>query len=643
MTNYNGKRNRTIMKEKIRHILNRIVNSRLFVVLIGTMLFIKTIYLYKNTIAVSTQIQTQTIIGTISFLTIIICFLMILPNKIRIKATLIMSFLLSLLVWADNIYYKYSASAISVEQLSNLQYTEQITETIPSLIKFGQVIYFIDFIIIGILFLMKILKIDKEKVYNKKQKIVNLIITVLGIIIFATVGVNYIKKGFQCLWNKDEQIATSTIFGYHIADIINSFNSSKRAVYSNYNEMISDYNTLKQEYEKNYGNIKYNFEGILENKNILIVQLESVQGFVAHRTINGKEITPNLNKFLDENIEFTNMHMQSYSSTSDSEYSTVTSTYPMENGMSYSKYFLNTYDTIFDIFNNKDYYTMYMHGNVSSFWNRGNVYSRMNIDNISFIKDFEDQSEMISGFLADELLYKQGIQKIKNGETPFMTFMVAASSHTAFDLPGIQNKYDKISIDVGKYKDTYFGNYLEAMNYADYAFGILLDELKKEGLYEDTAILVFGDHNGMGMWDDEIKEFLSQTDLNVTDVDLKLNYTKVVAGMKLTEVNESIKIEKPINKLDIKPTLAYLCNLEDGFSLGTNIFASKDFVCLNNERIIAKDYYYDQDWYVIETGETVDLEVVSEQEKEKLNKYHDYMRRELNISFSVNINNLLKK
>ena len=54
--------------------------------------------------------------------------------------------------------------------------------------------------------------------------------------------------------------------------------------------------------------------------------------------INGKEITPNLNKFLEENIEFSNMFMQSYSSTADSEFSTISSLYPMENGMSYSKY-----------------------------------------------------------------------------------------------------------------------------------------------------------------------------------------------------------------------------------------------------------------------------------------------------------------
>ena len=112
--------------------------------------------------------------------------------------------------------------------------------------------------------------------------------------------------------------------------------------------------------------------------------------------------------------------------------------------------------------------------------------------------------------------------------------------------------------------------------------------------------------------------------------------------MKLPGVENAIKIDKTVNKLDLKPTFAYLCNLEDGFSLGTNIFASKDFICLNNERIISKDYYYDQEWFVIETGEKVDFDKISQEEREMLNEYYGYMRKELDISFSVNINDLLK-
>lgn len=230
---------------------------------------------------------------------------------------------------------------------------------------------------------------------------------------------------------------------------------------------------------------------------------------------------------------------------------------------------------------------------------------------------------------------------MKNYKTPFITFIVSASSHTGFNLDGLQDR-NKINIDVGKYKDTFFGNYLEAVNYADYAFGIFIENLKKEGLYDNTAILIFGDHNGMNMYNEEMTDFLSYMDNDITDVDLKLNYTKVACGLKLPGI-QNLKIEKPVNKLDIKPTLAYLCNIEDGFSLGTNIFQSKDFVCLNNQRIITSRYYYDDNWYDIKTGSRINLETVDEYTKRLLEEYYNYMQTELEISNSISVNNLLKK
>ena len=136
-------------------------------------------------------------------------------------------------------------------------------------------------------------------------------------------------------------------------------------------------------------------------------------------------------------------------------------------------------------------------------------------------------------------------------------------------------------------------------------------------------------------------DFLSQTDLNLTDVDIKLNYTNVVCGMKIPGI-ENLVIDKPVTKLDIKPTFSYLCNIQDGVSLGTNMFASKDFVSLNNERIISSRYYYDEIWYDILTGEEVDFNTVDEEIKELLERYERQMRTELEISNSISINNLLK-
>ena len=144
------------------------------------------------------------------------------------------------------------------------------------------------------------------------------------------------------------------------------------------------------------------------------------------------------------------------------------------------------------------------------------------------------------------------------------------------------------------------------------------------------------------MYDEEMQEFLKESNPDLTDIDLKLNYTRLLCGMKIPGIEEHIEINKLINKLDLKPTFAYLCNLEDGFSLGTNIFASKDFICLNNEIIITQDYYYDGKWFEISTGNEINVENLSQNEKEKLEQYYNYMKKELDISFSVNINNLLK-
>ena len=57
------------------------------------------------------------------------------------------------------------------------------------------------------------------------------------------------------------------------------------------------------------------YTGILKGKNIVFVHMEGMQTFLMDLEFNGEEVTPNLNRFLAENIEISNMHMQSYSST----------------------------------------------------------------------------------------------------------------------------------------------------------------------------------------------------------------------------------------------------------------------------------------------------------------------------------------
>lgn len=624
-----------IKKEQI----NKYLNTPFFVLFIGIMILIKTIFFYNNTVAVSEPIDINTFIGTASFIVVIVSLIDILPNRGRMITILIVDLLLSILLFADNIYYLFSNNVLSVAQIDNLQYGGEIMKTLPSLLKFSQIIYFIDLIIIIALFIFKVIKIQKVEEKNKVLYIFKGIYLLIAVFIFCFISIGYIEKGTQLLYNKDMQIRNSTILGYHISDILNEVNVANKAKYKDYKTFKQNYDNFKQNLEEKYGKTNYDFEGIAKGKNVIVVQLESIQEFVINKTINGKEITPNLNKFLNENIQFTNMHMQSYSTTADSEHTFTTSTFPVENGMAFSKYYTNDYDDIFKIYNNNNYFTSYMHGNYPYFWNRGNVYGRLKIDRTEFKEDFADTSENINGDLSDELLYLQAVDKLKEYQTPFFAEIVSASSHTPFTLEGLKDR-SKITIDVGKYKNTNFGNYLESVNYADYAFGLFIGKLKEAGLYDNSVILVYGDHNGLTMYDDELMDFLKQLKPELNNVEIKLNYTRVACGLKIPGVGK-YKITKMINKLDIKPTLCYLSGIEDGISLGTNAFASKNYVCLNNERIITDKYYYDGSWYEISTGNMIDLDSADTDIKQELTCYEKEMKEILDLSMSIIFNNLL--
>ena len=634
------KKEKRITKAKIKSIANRFFNSIGFPILIGILLFLKTLFFYENTISIRETIDKDTVLGTIAFLATMICMICALPNRGRTITTIVVDILLSIILFADNVYHTYSSSVLSVAQMMNLQYGEEIMDTLPMLIQAKEILYFLDFLLIIVLLCAKVLKIHKKAKTKWRTKLAKVLVGMIAIALFFKIDVDFIEKTKEDPFNKDIQVKKSTIYGYHISDIENTVNIKKQAKYTSKEALLTDYEKLKEEYDENYGKTNYDIQGIAKEKNVIILQLESIQNFVINKEINGKEITPNLNKFINENIEISNMFMQSYSSTADSEFSTVTSLYPMENGMSYSRYYTNTYDDIFTMFDNEGYTTSYMHGNYGFFWNRENVYKTFGVENIELKDAFAGTSENIMGYLSDELLYTQAVEKLKGYDMPFVSYIVSASSHTSFSLDGLEDR-SKVNINVGKYKDTFFGNYLESVNYADYAFGIFIDKLKEANLYDDTVILLFGDHNGMDMYNEEMLDFLQGTDSELTDTDIKLNYIRVACGMKIPGI-ENIKIEKPVSKLDIKPTFAYLIDGNAGFSLGANMFARKDFICLNNERMVTSRYYFDEKWYHIKDGTEINLEELPQDERELLEDYYENMRKELDISISISINNLLR-
>ena len=623
----------------IKTALQSIFQTRAFVVLTGIILILKTMLLYKIAIFNTKPIEFTYVQMAAVFICIFLVLPMLLKDKLRFWCTLIIDLLVSILLFINELYYSYSTNLVSISQISNLQYGREISIALPNLLHISHILYFIDIILVLILYFSLKLKLKK---HSKKAYILGVVYLILMIFVSKYIVKPWLDEAKTYQYNKVLQIQASSICGYHYLDIKNNLNMKKNVKYKSKEAMMDDYNELMKKYAEKYS-LKYDFTGIAADKNVIIVQLESVQNFVVNRKINGKEITPNLNKFLKENIEFTNMQNQSYSSTADAEFTAMNSLYPLENGMCFAQYSSNDCSNMFEEFKLDDYITTYIHGNEGGFWNRNAVYSRLPIDNLIFDDVFDENVERINNYVSDEVVYKKIIDEIKNYDGKFMVDIVSASSHTAFDMPGLENRESKINIDVGdEYRGIYFGNYLEAMNYADYAFGIFIDELKQAGLYDDAVILVYGDHAGLQMYNIEMQDFIKVQNPDLNDIQTQINYSNVLCGLKIPGV-EPMKIDKPTSKLDIKPTLMQICGIEDEFSLGQSLFSDKDFVCINNGRIITDKYYYNGEWYLIENGEQVDISNLSQEEKDKLNYYCDCLQKELDISLSTNILNLLKK
>ena len=624
----------------IRTFFQTIFQTRLFVVLVGILLVLKTILLYRTAIFNTKPLEYENIHMAAVFIFVFMIPPMFFKDKLRFWFALVEDLLISMLLFVNELYYSYSANLVSVSQISNLQYGREISIALPHLLNIHQILYFLDIIIVLIVFFALKIKIKK---HSKLTYIIGIFYLFIAVDLSSHTVVNWVAEASKFQYNKILQIEASSIFGYHFLDVENNVNMKKNVKYKTKSSMLEAYDALMKKYDDKYDLI-YDFSEIAKDKNVIIVQLESVQNFVANRKINGREITPNLNKFLNENIEFTNMQNQSYSSTADSEFTVMNSLYPLENGMCFAQYSSNDYSNMYQIFKNNDYITTYIHGNEGGFWNRKAVYSRLPIDNLIFDDVFDENVERINGYVSDEEVYKKIIDEIKKYDGKFLVNIVAASSHTAFDLPGLKDKERKVNIDVGdEYRGEYFGNYLEAVNYADYAFGIFIDELKKEGIYDDTVILVYGDHAGLQMYNWEMQDFIKEVQ-PLNDIQTQINYSNILCGLKIPGV-DSMKIDKPISKIDIKPTIMEICGLkdQDEFSIGQSMFSNKDFVCINNGKIITDKYFYDGDWYEIETGKQSNLNDLSQEEIGKLNDYVDSLQKELDISLSANILNLLKK
>ena len=239
--------------------------------------------------------------------------------------------------------------------------------------------------------------------------------------------------------------------------------------------------------------------GAYRGKNLIIVQVESLNTFVMNEKYEGQEITPNLNKLAAESWYFPNTYSETgVGNTADAEFVVNTSLYTPRVQAAPVQYATRTIPGLPRLLTQQGYDTWTIHPNNLAYWNRNNLYPAIGWSRY-FDRPYFHAVDVMGPFgSSDEELVKRTLKLVRADEasgTPFYAQMITLSAHGPFD--GIPESRRPVKTPADLADSELMGKYISAESYGDLALGQFIDGLKASGAWEDTIVMVYGDHSGM--------------------------------------------------------------------------------------------------------------------------------------------------
>ena len=243
-------------------------------------------------------------------------------------------------------------------------------------------------------------------------------------------------------------------------------------------------------------------DSISERKNLVVVLCESLESWVIGLRMEGKEITPNLNRAIadTQTLYAPNTLTQVKGGRSiDCQLLLNAGLLPLRSGCYAMKYTGNNYHTLTkamaSTYNSRSY-LLTVDKPVT--WNQAQVAKAFGIDTL-LSKDSWQLDEKVGSRkkLGDVSFMRQAVEKMKTeqiwkrGEHVYLQF-VTYSGHNPFILP---DNLKRIHFK-GNYPQKML-DYMTMANYTDHAVGILLQYLKSRPDWHETMVVIVGDHEGL--------------------------------------------------------------------------------------------------------------------------------------------------
>jgi lipoteichoic acid synthase len=488
--------------------------------------------------------------------------------RARILALTLVDFLFSCIIFSDLVYFRYFKDFISVPVLMQAGQVSSLQDSISSLIIYKDALYFADLPFAILLtywvFRRNSPKRNPKPVGPRKIRIAvkcltAIIVFILGYQLIA-IPVATQKNGwarglFEGNWWNVPIYNVTGLFGFHGYDAYR---------YAKEHWMGGGLTDAQLQETKDWMNNRKKLQqqaeteplfGAYKGKNVLIVQAEAFQTFILNQKIGGQEITPNLNQLIGKSVYFPNFYHQTANGrTSDADFATSCSFQPVSSGSVFIRFADHTFDCMPQVLKANGYSATIHHVYDGSFWNRNNMYHNMEYDKFYNIKDFKID-EPLGWSLGDKSFFRQTVEQLKaRDQQPFYAMAITLSSHHPYAI----GKHD---LNIGSLAGTTFGSYLQATHYVDQAVGELVDHLKQAGLWDNTILMFYGDHdNSLSNWDEYAKLFGRP----VTQLEKSTIMKKVPFFIHLPNDEHAGVIDKAVGQVDTEPTVMQLLGVPVG-------------------------------------------------------------------------------
>ncbi|MCU5097545.1 LTA synthase family protein [Bacillus wiedmannii] len=589
------------MKNKI----NLQMQNISFVLIIALAVWLKTYLITRFSFDLKIESSTQELILFISPLAASLAFVglaLFATGEKRNYIALCINLLLTIVLVGNVMFYDFYSDFVTLPVLGQTSNFGQLGGSIIEILNYKIILAFVDIIFFFILLKKKALVFQTGRVTHPARFVYFLL--TIGVF-FANLHLAEKERPELLTRSFDRVMLVKNLglYTHQIYDLTLQVKAGSQKALADSSKLQETENYVKA----NQSEPNPNMFGAAKGKNVIVVTLESLQTFLIGASVNGQEVTPFLNEFINESYYFDNFfHQTGQGKTSDSEFLIDTSLYPLNRGAVFFTHGNNDYTATPEILRQQGYFTSVFHANNATFWNRNIMYSALGYDRYYNELDYKITPETnLNWGLKDIEYFDQSVDILKTVDQPFYARFLTLTNHYPFT-------YDEDTKFIEPYNsgNGVFDRYIVTARYLDESIKKFIERLKAEGMYDDSIIVLYGDHYGISEKHNRaMAQFLEKD--QITEFD-NLNLQRTPLYIHMPGQTEGQTISKPTGQIDIKPTILNLLGIDttNDIRFGHDMFSDEytGFVVLRDGSFITEKYVYTNNtFYDRITGEIVDL------------------------------------